>query len=398
MAINKQNAEKYNAAAARLREAAEGEDAGAFEQAYIEFAQLIEANVLAEAERLRDEQDVAVLAARGVRQLTAAENKYYNAVIGAMRSANPRNALENLDVVMPESIINEVFDDLKTEHPLLAEIDFHYGKGVTKWLMNAAETQLATWSALSAEIVKEITGGFKEMDVAQNKLSAFLPISKAMLDLGPAWLDRYVRAVLGEALAVGLEDGLINGRGQSNTLHEPIGMVRDLAAAVDQTNGYAKKTAVAVTALDAESFGTLLAGLAKDENGRPRKVDHLILVVNPVDYFKKIMPATTILTPVGTYANNVLPYPCKIIQSICVTEGEAVLGLGKKYCFVTGSGKEGIIAYSDEYRFLEDERVYLTKLYGHGQPKDNNAFMLLDISGLKPLAGKMQLVEESVTA
>jgi len=39
---------------------------------------------------------------------------------------------------------------------------------------------------------------------------------------------------------------------------------------------------------------------------------------------------------------------------------------------------------SDEYRFLEDERVYLTKFYGHGQPKDNKSFTLLDITNFKP--------------
>ena len=33
---------------------------------------------------------------------------------------------------------------------------------------------------------------------------------------------------------------------------------------------------------------------------------------------------------------------------------------------------------------MEDERVYLTKLYGHGEPLDNNAFVLCDISKLEP--------------
>ena len=53
------------------------------------------------------------------------------------------------------------------------------------------------------------------------KLTAFLPVGKAMLDLGPVWLDRYVRAVLADAAALGLEEGLINGTGKDM----PIGMV-----------------------------------------------------------------------------------------------------------------------------------------------------------------------------
>jgi hypothetical protein len=50
-----------------------------------------------------------------------------------------------------------------------------------------------------------------------------------------------------------------------------------------------------------------------------------------------------------------------------------------------GAGTSGgKIEYSDEYKFLDDERVYLTKLIGNGRALDNNAFILLDITGLVP--------------
>ena len=51
--------------------------------------------------------------------------------------------------------------------------------------------------------------------------------------------------------------------------------------------------------------------------------------------------------------------------------------------------KNGKIEYSDEYRFLEDERVYLIKLYAHGFALDNNAFQVLDIKDLQPLRFKV---------
>ena len=47
--------------------------------------------------------------------------------------------------------------------------------------------------------------------------------------------------------------------------------------------------------------------------------------------------------------------------------------------------KNGKIEYSDEYRFLEDERVYLIKLYANGFAMDNNAFVVLDITELHPV-------------
>lgn len=54
------------------------------------------------------------------------------------------------------------------------------------------------------------------------------------------------------------------------------------------------------------------------------------------------------------------------------------MGLG------TGTGKGGKIEYSDEYKFLEDQRVYRIKLFGNGRPMDDKAFIYLDISALKP--------------
>ena len=118
---------------------------------------------------------------------------------------------------------------------------------------------------------------------------------------------------------------------------------------------------------------------------KPRQVNNLALIVNPTDYFTKIMPATTVQSTDGTYKNNVLPVPTTIIQSEQVPEGKAILGMINKYAMGLGSGstKGGKIEYSDEYKFLEDQRYYIVKLIGNGQAYDDNCFLLLDISGLK---------------
>lgn len=392
--------ENYQNAVTMVREAGRSGDAAAFDAGMLALAQAIEQKVLDTYDDLRGSHDTAVLAARGIRQLTHKETQYYNEFIERAKGTNPEMTLKNMDVAMPTTIVNQVFEDLKTEHPLLDIIDFNYGKGVTELLLNADEASLATWSALDDEIVKEATSGFKKVRISQNKLSAFLPIAKSMLDLGPEWLDRYVRAVLSEALAVGLEDGIINGKGQTSqgTLNEPVGMVKDLSQAVDASTGYKDKTAVKVTNLDKVTMGKLAATFTKTESGKTRRLKHLILVVNPTDYLEKVMPASTLELPDGTFVRDRLPIKCQIVQSTAVPDGKAIIGDAKRYAFVGGIGKEGITQYSDHYHFLEDERVYLAKLYGHGTPVDNNCFTVLDISELQPAYYPVQMVGQAADA
>ena len=206
-----------------------------------------------------------------------------------------------------------------------------------------------------------------------------------MLDLGPAWLDNYVRQVLYEALANGLEYGIVRGTGKD----EPIGMMRQVGEGVSVTGGeYPEKSAIKMTALDMEQMGNVTSIMAKNDKGQARTVTGLIMLVNPVDYFRRVLPATRMLTPDGVYA-SVLPVDAEIIQSAAVPEGKAVYGMAAKYFLGVGMARNGRIEYSDEYRFLEDERVYLIKLYANGFAMDDNAFMVLDITELKPVRFKV---------
>lgn len=355
-------------------------------EALVGVFQTIQDEILEEAKQLVNAADSQVLASRGVRQLTSEEKQYWTAFIEAASSANPQQAVANLDIAMPKTTINSVFDDLEAEHPLLAAIDFQNTTGVTEWLIHKGDKQLATWSTLCATVAKELAGDFELVQLGMSKLSAFVPICKAMLDLGPEWIDRYARTILGEAIAFGLEEGIINGTG----INQPIGMVRNLTAPVNPVTGYAAKTAIAIDHLDLLTYGQIMAALSTTTNGHKRKVKNLILVVNPSDYYTKIMPATTYLNPLGQYVNDVLPFPTKVIVSEQMAEGKAVIGMGHKYFFGLGTAKSGKIEYSDDYRFLEDERVYLTKLYGMGKPKDNTSFILLDVSGLTPVLPRVE--------
>lgn len=340
--------------------------------------------------------DAAALAARGVRELTHAEKSYYEALATAMKveKSGAQSALNDLAVAMPETVLDQVMADVQTEFPLLDSIDFVNSSYMTSWLYNKQEAQTASWSPVGGDIKGKLSGAFGKLSVTMCKLTAFMVVSMDYLDLGPAWLDRYVRAILTEACGMAMEEAIVSGAGNDGTSPSPIGMIYDLDKGNTAESGlttYPKKEAIPVTALDPATYGSLIAKLAKTPTGRPRKVTGLILVVNPVDYYSKVMPATTVMVPGGGYAHDVLPVQTKIIQSTAVDEGEAAFGIGKQYIGALGASKvnrnskNGIIDYDDSVQFLEDNRVYKIRLLGNGRPKDNNSFLRLDISGLKPL-------------
>lgn len=377
-------------ALARMNEAVKSGDTEAFSNAFQEWADTMQQAVLAEAEGMISAQDSQILAGRGVRQLTSEEKTYYNKVIDAMRSKDPKQALTMIDDIMPKTVIDAVLEDVTEAHPLLSEINFQNTGVLTSIIVSVLDGRhLATWGKLCDEVIKELISGFDTIDLTQKKLSAFLPVCKAMLEIGPEWLDRYVRAILTEGIYNGMEEGIIDGNG----LDEPCGMMRDPNSPLDPAAGYGALAETVVNAITPASYGALVAGLAVGPNGLNRTVSEVLLIVNPVTYFQKVMPATTYQNADGTFVQK-FPFPTKVVQSVYVPLNKAIIGLGRRYFFGLGTGSAGKIEFSDHYHFLEDERVYLTKLYGNGRPLDSTSFKVLNIAGLVPT---IQTINANVT-
>ena len=367
----------------QLADAVRDADEKKLGEAMDEWMQFVSDTVMAEADGLIEAGDRSVLAARGVRQLTAEETKFYEQFIANARARqDAQTVITNITSALPQTVIDSVMDDMRAAYPLLNFIDFTPTGAAIKWVLNAQGAQAAAWGELNSGITEALEGAIAVVDMTQCKLSALMFATQDMLDLGPRWVDRYVRAILADALAAGLETGIVDGNG----VKCPIGMTRNFTGVYDQTTGYARKSAVSVVTFDPTTYGNLVSTLATDGNtNRQRAVPRVLLVVNPIDYFTKVMPATTVLTPMGTYIGNVLPFPTDIVQSVGVPSGHAVLGIAKKYFMGVGSGKGGKLEYSDEYKFAEDLRTYKTKFFGMGRPYDINAFLYLDISNLTPV-------------
>ncbi len=370
-------------------EALKSNDEAKLQQALGEFSEHIVEVVKRDFADVQESNDAAVLAQRGYRQLTSKETKWYQKVIAAVRTANPKEAFtaiigsENEEDLMPTTIIEDVYKNLQEEYPLLKAIKFHYVGYLTKWIRNDHSTQKAVWGTITDEITKEITSAFKVVDVKQGKLSAFAVIENGMLDLGPVFLDAYIRACLKEAWAAGLEYGIVCGTGVND---EPIGLIRDIhkGVSVSTDTGYPEKTAVPVKDFMPASYGALVAQLSETEDGKKKKFASVGLIVNQTDYLTKIMPATTVLNASGVYVNNLFPFPTTVYISNSLDDGKAVLFLEKEYFLAAGGQKNGVIEYDDSCKFLEDKRAFRIKQYAAGRADDNTSALYLDISGVEP--------------
>ncbi len=378
---------------AALSAAIKSNDTAALQKSMNDWQEYLTESITAEANGILGAADSTILAARGVRQLTSSETKFYDSFItAAKQEIAAGSVITGIGDALPETVIEAVFEDMKQNHPLLDVINFQNTTAVTKLVLNKKGEQSATWDVLNTPITKQLDGEIEVISMTLAKLTAYMFVTFDMLDLGPAWIDRYVRETLSEALAVALETAMVDGNG----LNQPVGMTRNFTGSLD-SSGYSRKTATKVTAFDKETYGTLLSTLATNPNGGTRTVSEVILIVNPVDYFTKVMPATTVLAPDGTYRNDVFPFPTKVIQSVGVPANHAVIGLAKRYFMGIGTAKGGKLEYDDSYKYLEDLRTYKIKLYGTGKPLDTNAFIYLDISGVKDVLPTFKVVNETTT-
>lgn len=375
----------------KLTEAMQANDQEAMQKALTEFCNGVQQRVISEAMQFSLSADREVLAARGIRQLTKEETEFYQGWIDAHKEGNIKQAVADVDKAIPLTVIDSVMEEMRESHELLNNIDFVNATGAIKMIINTGDVQLATWAKITSKITQELAGSIDTIDLTQAKLSAFIPVSKDLLILGPVWLDNYVRLILTEASALGLETAILKGSGKD----EPVGMCKDLKGAV--TEGvYSNKKQIKLKTFEPEEYCSIIAPLAKKPSGGYRPVPEVVLIVNPVDYIAKVCPASTARAADGTFRNNIFPFPTKPIQSSALKEGEAIIGIGKRYFMAIGAGTSGKLEFSDEYQFLEDNRVYLIKMFGTGRPKDNNAFLYLDISGLKASPIRVKIETDAV--
>jgi HK97 family phage major capsid protein len=380
--INKDLIKQANMATMqKLSNALQSNDVEAAANAMQELQTSVCDQIEAEFEQYKDVSDMSVLQSRGLRALTSEENQWYQKFISAVKSG-VKQEITNIGAAIPVTIIDRVIDDIKKSHELLSAINLVDAAGAMKLVANATQlsAKLGSWGKVTSAIATEVTGGVKAVDVTAAKYTAYFLIPKDFVrfnfGFAPMWVDQYIRAILGEVIAFGLEKTILKGDGKDQF----IGMEMNTTTA---SNGkYSAKAAKAITNFD-DDYAAVIADLSVDENGDYRTIDEILLVVNPKDYIKKVRRAQNAVTSAGVIDLISLTYPTKVVQSALLAEGEAVVGIAKNYFAAINGGTSGIVEYDDSAQFLEDNRVYTTRVYGNGLPVDNTSFAKLDITGVE---------------
>lgn len=332
----------------------------------VALAKEIETDLLAKMEQHNG--DTAVLASLGQTALTSDEKKF------GLELISSGDAFNGVGATVPAVTVNRIMDNLVKKHDIIGAVDVING-GLSTEFIYSIGVNTAFWGALCADVQQLADKGFRKMQIGQFKLSAYLPVCKAFIDLNsPEWLIAYVTTVLSESIAIALEKAIIDGTGKE----QPIGMRRSLTSQTNNEQNVLPATEIAD--FSPASLGTLMGMLTNPTIDTANSIvlersvnpSDVAIIMNPTTYWTKFYSEYTVQNANGQFVSG-LALPFQIKQSSAVPEGEFIIGLPKDYLFVLGAGAQ--IGYSDEHRYIQDERVYLGKMYGNGKPKGENLFI-----------------------
>lgn len=310
--------------------------------------------------------DNGILAKRSQSPLTSEERKFFNEINTEVGYKEEK--------LLPETVIERVFDDLSTEHPLLSKINIQNAGLVTR-IIKADATGQAVWGKIFGEIKGQLDAAFNEEEFKQSKLTCFVVVPDDLTMFGPNWVERFVRTQIEEAISVALEAGFLTGEGAAK--NQPVGLMKDIQSnggVVDKTSSGTLTFADADTTVN--ELKDVLKGLSVKEDGKPVKIDgKVVLVVNPQDSWD-IQARYTYLTANGGFV-TVLPYNVSIVTSEFVPANKLVAFVSDRYDAVRGGGLT--VKKFDQTLALEDCILYTAKTFAYAQPADNNASRVYDL-------------------
>lgn len=334
-----------------------------------------------EYNELKNVTDNNILVSRGIYPLTADEKRYYNEI--------KKTGKIPADELLPETVVERVFTDLQKERPLLNKIRFIMGAGKEK-IITSKRLGVAVWGELHRDLEGQLDATFNVTETTLNSLTAYFIISNDTLDLGPEWIDRFIRLCLIEAIAEAWEEAIVLGTGKN----QPIGLMKDLDGAVVSGEYPDKEASGTLTFADGATLVKELGGVLKDLSSyevkykdaqgeekietRHRKVTGKVnLLVNPVNYYDITTKVTT-QNANGVFVTN-LPYVPQesIIESEFVPEGKLIAFLDDAYD-AQYSHSNRINEYKGTFA-MRRATLYTIDTFGAGSPVDNGVAKVYDV-------------------
>lgn len=334
--------------------------------------------IQAEYEELKHITDNGILASRGVHTLTSKEIEYYNEVTKAKGF--------NVDAIMPETIIERVFEGIVEDRPLLKLINFLPYTGKNK-LIKGRRVGKAVWGPLHRDLEGQLDAEFGSTSNTIHSLTAFFVISNDTLDLGPTWVDRFVRLCLQEVTAEALEEAVVIGTGKD----QPIGLTKDLEGSV-ALGVYPDKASAGTLTLASpekmiEEFTTLLKDFTEythkigdDDEGvtKYRRVEgKLKLLVHPSNYLDITARAMTMNLD-GNYVKS-LPHIRieDIVESEFAPIDKVIAFLPTEYD-ASISHNNRIYVYNQTLA-MSRATLYAVDMFADGRPMNNEMARVYDL-------------------
>ncbi|EAC5068988.1 phage major capsid protein [Listeria monocytogenes] len=333
-------------------------------KAYVEMVDAMAADIMDQAKKeARQEADQYISASRTDKNITNEEIKFFNDI-------NKEVGYKE-ETLLPQTVVDEIFEDLTTEHPFLASIGMRTTGLRTKFLKSET-SGLAVWGKIFGEIKGQLDATFSEEESIQNKLTAFVVVPKDLENFGPVWVKRFVVTQIEEAFAVALESAFIIGDGKD----KPVGLTRKVGKGTNVVDGVHPEKDASGTLTFASSKVTVneLTDVYKyhsvKENGKPLNVaGEVTLLVNPTDAWD-VKKQYTSLNANGVYV-TALPYNLNIIESLFVPEKKAISYVAKRYDALVGGALN--ISTFDQTLAFEDLNLYAAKQFAYGKAKDEKA-------------------------
>lgn len=354
----------------------------AMENYYKAIAEEKAEQVRNEYEELKHVTDNSILATRGIHVLTATETKYYNEV--------EKTGQFPADELLPETVIERVFNDIQQDRPLLRMIRFTPGVGRQK-VITSKRFGKAVWGPLHRDLEGQLDMTFDATETELRSLTAFFLISNDTLDLGARWIDRYIRLCLKEAIQEAWEEAIVAGTGNN----EPIGLLKDLDGAVVGGKYPDKAVTGELTFADASTmvkeFGQILkdlssytvrytdlAGDEKTETKQRKVAGKVKLIINPANYYDIVTKVTT-QNANGVFVSNFPFIPQdNIVESEFVPEGKLIAFLDGEYD-AQAAYQNRVYVYKETFA-MKRATLYAIDVFGDGRPTNNDSAKVYDIN------------------